>query len=316
MGNNSKESRQKQKEERLGEERLNNQGCLMEIIEYNDCMDILIMFNDEYHATVRTTYNCFKNGSIRNPFFRIGDTSFNKQNCKMKIIEYNNSHDIIIEFQDDYKAKVHTSYQAFVNGEVKNPYYPSVCGVGITGNRYQTNNKEYETWSGILERSFDKKSKNKNPTYKDVTCCDEWLLYDNFYEWLHKQKNFDKWIDGYRWAIDKDILVKGNKIYSPETCCLVPMNVNELFVKNDAVRGDLPVGVTKYFNKFKVQCVNPFTNKIEYFGLHNTIKSAFFAYKNAKENFIKQVAKTEYSKGNITEKCCDAMMNYEVEITD
>ena len=177
--------------------------------------------------------------------------------------------------------------------------------------------KEYESWTKMLQRCYSNKYKEKRPTYQNVTCCEEWLLYENFYEWLHSQENFEQWLNGERWEVDKDILVKGNKIYSPDTCCLVPHGVNCLFTKCNKNRSDLlPLGVRRSWRKFKAICQNPFTKKQEYIGLYSTIEEAFRAYKQYKENIIKQVAEVEYNKGNITKRCYEAMMKYEVEITD
>lgn len=264
---NSKTNREKQKDERLGEEKLNNQGCLM------------------------------------------------------KIIKYNSYSDIIIEFQDEHHAVAYTRYEHFIDGSIKNPYYPQVYGVGTIGDKYPSriNNvktKEYTTWYRMLGRCFDKKIKERQPTYQNASCCKEWLLFENFYEWLHSQENFEKWMNGKLWCLDKDILVKRNKVYSPETCCLVPNNVNTLFVKKDKDRGDFPIGVTKRNNRFLAQCSNSSGNGHEILGFHTNIIEAFLAYKNRKEEIIKQVAEEEYNKGNITQKCYDAMMNYTVEIND
>lgn len=252
---------------------------------------------------------------------RVGEEAVNKQGCLMKIIKYNNCDDIIIEFQDDYKAKIKTQYGHFLSGEVKNPYYKSVFGIGMIGNKYprSINNKitkEYNTWNGMLRRCFDARHKEIHPTYKDAICCEEWLLYENFYEWLHSQENFDKWMLLDKSAIDKDILIKGNKIYSPDTCCLVPLVVNNLFIKSDASRGDLPIGVSKKKDGFVSRCCNPITNERDCLGTYSTSNKAFLAYKPHKENLIKQIAQIEFDKGNITKVCYDAMMNYEVEITD
>ena len=244
----------------------------------------------------------------------------------MKIIEYNNTSNVIVEFQDEYKFKVNTTYGSFTHGNIKNLFAKSVFGVGITGDKYPTKingirEKEYEAWHGMLERCYCKKTKEKQPTYKDATCCEEWLYYPNFYEWLHNQENFDKWYRGKRWCIDKDILIKGNKLYSPNTCCLVPNNVNVLFIKSDAVRGNLPIGVSihpQHHDKFYVQMSISKNNKRKnkFIGLYKNVNDAFNAYKKAKEKHIKQVAQEEYDNDNITKKCYDAMMNYEVEITD
>lgn len=306
---------------RLGEENYNNEDCLMKIIEYNDSKNIIVEFQDKNKARVHTTYNCFLHGEVRNPLIHFDEENLNKQGCLMKIVEYNKAKDIIVEFQDDYRAKVHSQYDKFIKGQIKNPYYPSVCGVGMIGNRYPVSKdykdtKEYALWCRMIRRCFDVKNKRKNPSYQNVTCCEEWLLFENFYEWLRSQENFDKWYDGDMWAIDKDILIKNNKIYSPETCCLVPINVNSLFTKSNATRGSLPIGVERMKNKFRSTCSNPFTKKTEHSCLYSTINEAFRAYKNQKEEIIKQIAETEYSKGNITKQCYEAMLRYEVEIDD
>lgn len=255
----------------------------------------------------------------------------------MKIIEYNNYDDIVVEFQDEHNAKVHTTYGHFLKGGVKNPYHPTSYGVGIIGNKYPVSadckpTKEYTIWQGILRRCYEEDFKIKNPTYKDVTCCKEWLLYENFYEWLHSQENFDKWLNSgkWEWAVDKDILIKGNKVYSSETCCLVPHYVNQLFKKRYAEDDDLSVyinlqvSLSKIGDEFQIRYQNPFTNQTEYFHsyeeveqMHKTYKmQAFQEYKANKESVIKQVANEEYFKGNITNECYKAMMNYKVEITD
>lgn len=246
---------------------------------------------------------------------RLGEEAVNYQNCSMKIIKYNNANDIIVEFQDEYRAKVKTQYKHFVCGKVKNPYQPSIYGIGIVGNKYQTHNnqtgaKEYQLWCSVLERCFDKDFKRKHSTYQDATCCDEWLYYENFYKWLHSQENFDKWYKGDRWAIDKDILIKNNKIYSPETCCLVPQSVNQLFVRHISKRGNLPIGVSYNSGKYASKSSR---NSL---GRYDNIISAFEVYKRHKENLIKEVAEIEYSNNNITKQCYDAMIRYEVEIID
>ncbi len=321
----SKKEYEKQKLKRLGQEGINKQGYLIEIIVYNKYSDIVVRFLDEYKAEVHTSYGAFKNGEVENPFARLNEEKLNKQGCLMKIIKYINATDIIVEFQDKYKAKVHTQWGNFVRGNVKNPYFPSVCGVGIIGNKYPTwsienskHTKEYESWQNMLIRCYDNKVKEKYPTYQNVTCCEEWLLYENFYEWLHSQENFDKWLSGEHWDLDKDILVKGNKIYSPETCCLVPYNVNKLFVKHTSARGELPIGIHRDTKGcgFIARCMNPLSGKRDYLGYRINVLEAFELYKPYKENIIKQVAEIEYNKGNITKKCYDAMIQYEVEITD
>lgn len=252
---------------------------------------------------------------------RMGETKKNHQGYLMKIIKYNNAKNITVEFQDEHKATVMVTYDNFLKGDVKNPYHPIIYNKGIVGSKYSVwvdkkATKEYQTWKSMLQRCFDPKYKEKQPTYNDVTCCNEWLEYENFYEWLHFQPNFDKWYEGKRWAIDKDILFKNNNIYSPKTCCLVPQSINNLFTKSDSTRSKLPIGVHKHYKKYQVFCQNPFTRKQEDLGTYDTELVAFQIYKSYKENIIKQVAEIEYNKGNIIQQCYNAMIEYEVDITD
>lgn len=249
------------------------------------------------------------------------EEKLSNQGSLMKIVEYNGSSDIVVEFQDKHKARVRTIYGNFKLGSVRNPYAPTVYGVGMTGNKYPAkingrNTREYDTWTNMLQRCFNTKLKDKQPSYENVGCCKEWLYFENFYEWLHSQSNFDKWLNGKRWAIDKDILNKRNKFYSPENCCLIPQNVNCLFLKREAERGRYPIGVTYRNEGFLASCHNPFTNQREELGYYSTPEKAFEAYKSYKEDLIKQVAQIEYDNGNITKECYEAMMNYEVEIDD
>lgn len=250
---------------------------------------------------------------------RLGEVRQNNQGTLMTIIDYIDATDITVKLDNKHQTIIyHNTYKNFKNGLIKDPYYPSLYGVGIIGEKYQSRinyklTKEYSTWQGILSRCYNNKKKNAK-SYKQCRVCDEWLLFENFYEWLHSQENFGKWYNGDKWDVDKDILVKGNKIYSPETCCLVPTNVNILFVKRKEYRGELPIGVVKHRNKYVAQCHR--SNQGIYIGIYDTPEEAFQAYKEYKESYIKQVAQEEYSKGNITKQCYDAMINYKVEITD
>ena len=258
---------------------------------------------------------------------RLGLEKINNQGFLMKIIEYTNTRNIKVMFLDKHKCIVNSMWCYFEKGIIDNPYAYNIYGVAARGDKYPAKingviQKEYDTWIGMIKRCYDKKTKEKTPAYKDVTCCEEWLLYENFYEWLHEQENFDKWYNGKRWAVDKDIIHKGNKRYCPEFCCLTPHDVNTLFCKRDVDRGNYPLGVS--LNKNKNKYIAKLSMKYDtgkrhskHIGVYNTPEEAFYlGYKPAKENYIKQVAKIEFDNGNITKKCYDAMINYQIEITD
>lgn len=257
---------------------------------------------------------------------RLGTIRQNNQGCQMKVVEYINTRNIKVQFLDEYKYIRKTSWDNFVKGYVINPYHKSVYDSGMLGAKYVAKiqgvmTKEYEAWIRMIERSCSNKFKENHPTYKDVTCCQEWLLFENFYEWIHSQENFDKWLNGDLWCLDKDILVKGNKIYSPETCCLVPRYVNNIVLKCDAARGHLPIGI-HYYPKMDKYCglISMIKNNKKYkrnCGYYPTPEDAFYlGYKPTKERYIQKIAQEEYDLGNITKRCYEAMMNYKVEITD
>ena len=316
----------KKQQERLEKTNINNEGDIMTIIQYNGTQDILVEFQDEYKGTTKCTWHDFKIGSVHNPnhyiIQRLGEEKYNYQGLHMIIKEYRNYNDIDVMFDNGY-IKKHVHYSEFKNGTIRNHMIPETYGVGVLGDIKTKENgrltKEYSTWTNILQRCYDPKKQEEFPRYKGVTICNEWLYFPNFVEWCHKQTNWNKVLkDRKNFHIDKDIINKGNKIYSPENCSFVPAIVNGLFCKSNAIRGDYPIGVslTKDKASFRARCNNPITKeKLEYRN-YQTPEEAFEKYKEVKEKIIKQVAQEEFDKGNITEKCYDAMMSYQVEITD
>ena len=115
------------------------------------------------------------------------------------------------------------------------------------------------------------------------------MYFPNFYEWLHSQENFQKWLNGKRWALDKDILIKRNKIYSPDTCCLVPQEVNAIFIKGKRKNdNDLPIGVSynRYKSSYVAGCNIGHSGRHKTIGYYNTPEEAFYAYKIYKEEYI------------------------------
>jgi hypothetical protein len=161
----------------------------------------------------------------------------------------------------------------------------------------------------MLERSYSKNIKDVQPSYKNVTVCEEWHNFQNFAQCFEENYN-PEYMHG--WHLDKDILVKGNKVYSPETCCFVPHEVNTLFTKKNVNRGEYPIGVTN--SKWGLRAYVSINNKSTDLGSYRTPEEAFQAYKTAKEQYIKEVA--DKWKGLISDEVYQAMYNYQVEITD
>lgn len=247
---------------------------------------------------------------------RIGEINISNEGYKMLIIEYYNHKNIIVEFQDEYKARANCTYDNFKNGRVKNPYRRSVYGKGYLGEgkySWSTHEKIYDEWNSMLLRCYDEKYHKNQQTY--INCeVEEYLLnFQNFAQWY--EENYYE-IEGEKMTLDKDILFKGNKIYSRNTMIFVPQRINSLFVKCNKTRGNYPVGVNyhKGTNKLEARC-STLEKRINlgYFPLNKPFQ-AFTCYKNFKENYIKQVA-DEY-KDLIPIELYEAMYKYEVEIND
>ena len=252
--------------------------------------------------------------------YRVGEISYNKYGSLMKIIEYRNSDDIDIIFPNYNYIVFNKQYHNFKNGNIKCPYDKTILNIGYIGDgNYKTTNGlvgklkdnsiQYKYWYSMLRRCFDEKFKINHKSYKDCTVDEEWHNFQNFAKWF--DENYYE-IDNERMHLDKDILIKENKIYSPETCIFVPQRINDLFVKCDKSRGEYPIGVIKTKNNKFYSYVNVI--KRVHLGSYKTPEDAFNAYKTFKENYIKQVA-DDY-KDKIPKKLYDAMYKYEVEITD
>ena len=260
-----------------------------------------------------------KNVKVSKNKERLGETVM--QNCGEVafIVEYVNSQDITIQFKTSGEL-AKTSYNNFVKGEIKSHFTPSVYGVGITGLEptRDANGEMFDSyicWCDMLRRCYSAKLQEKHPTYKGCSVCDEWLYYSNFKKWYNE--NYYE-INNKTSQLDKDILIKGNKVYSPNTCVFVPQFINKLFIKCQNVRGELPIGVRynktgkKYEARLRVFKDGKKTRK--YLGSFDTADEAFEVYKKAKENYIKEIA-DEY-KDKIPTELYEAMYTYEVSIDD
>ena len=182
----------------------------------------------------------------------------------------------------------------------------SDCCVWATKDGKRVQKNAYKHWIAMMSRCYGK-VKEKETTYIDCKVCDEWLVYSNFEKWFNQH-----YVEGY--ALDKDILVKGNKVYSPDTCCFVPKAINNLLNKHAKDRGCLPIGITKSGRGF-VARLN-MVNTRRYLGFFKTSGEAFSVYKESKEAYIKDVAQEYYDKGLITINVYNALLNYKVEIAD
>lgn len=242
---------------------------------------------------------------------RVGLSNTNIYGEEYIITEYVNNETVYIIFPEyDYTRKI--SWRTFEKGKITTPYSPTVYNKGYIGegsHTCTTDPNAYTTWQGMIRRCYDEKYKKKRPTYNECEVCSEWLNFQNFVEWYNE--NYYT-IENVKIHLDKDILEKGNKIYSPTTCVFAPIEINSLFTKTDSKRGDLPIGVD-YHNK-KYRATMNVNKKHIHIGLYDTIEEAFGAYKRDKEKYIKEIA--DSYKDFIPNKLYNALYEYEVEWED
>lgn len=247
---------------------------------------------------------------------KTGDTFKNNEGCEFVVIDYINHSKILIKFQDVYEFEKFTDAKSIRLGNIKNLYFKSILGIGFLGvGSYVANvkrrpTKAYSLFLSMFNRCYSEKYQEKQPTYIGCSVAPEW----------HNFQNFAKWFDinnlkcGINYQLDKDILVKGNKIYSPDTCCFVPKEINSLLLNNKAKRGKFPLGVWFEKDKFISACHNK--GKQIYIGSFDTPEEAFEAYKIYKENLIVEIAKEYFEQDLISFDVYKALLNYKIEITD
>lgn len=225
---------------------------------------------------------------IINSDLRLGQTKENNSGSPMKIIRYVNAANVIVEFQDDHKFTKMTTYQNFERGTIINPWHPTVYNNGFLGEgKYmaKVNNastKKYSIWSSILSRCYNEKERHKYSAYIDCIVCDEWLNFQTFAKWF--DDNYYDVDDGKRMHIDKDILIKGNKVYSPDTCIFVPQRFNMLFIKqNREVDTDLPNGIRRCVGGYRAEY------NTKSLGVFKNLEDAINRYLTEKRIHIKQL---------------------------
>ena len=177
-----------------------------------------------------------------------------------------------------------------------------VYGVGINDANYTVINRIrvdgkykitgqcpfHRTWLSMLARCYSKSNLVRYLTYKDCLVCEEWLTFSTFKKWMESQDYKGK-------QLDKDLLVQGNKLYSPETCVFVDAKINTFTVDSAKSRGRYMIGACWYKdkNKFRANCSNPFTGKSDHLGYFTDELSAHLAWKKRKHELACQLADSD-----------------------
>ena len=232
----------------------------------------------------------------------------------VEVTEYIDSHNITVKFLNTGAIKNTTAY-ALTTGILKDSEVHATHKYGVMDipNELQKGKpkpREYSIWNGIRQRCYNENNRDNLMSYKGIKMSDNFKLYSYFKEWCHKQIGFNE--DG--WHLDKDILVKGNKVYSEDTCCFVPPEINCTITNNKSVRGRFPQGVTYNRTKTRYRAKIRRGAKLESLGTYDTPEEAFYAYKPIKEACIKSLA--EKWKDKIDPRVYESLMRWEINITD
>lgn len=235
----------------------------------------------------------------------LGEIRKNKFGTPMKIIQYNTRDNIYIKFLDENGYETYTTYQNFKKGQIKNPYDRTVYGVGYIGNGcYKSKDEndrktpEYTTWNNMIQRCYVEEYIKTHPAYGDCIIIDEWHNFQNFAKWYHE--NFYDVGEG-RMHIDKDILMKGNRLYSPERCLIIPQRINMIFMNKPNSQG-LPNGINKMKSGYRAMY------NTKYLGIFKSVEEAINAHDTEMRIHIKSV--TEDYGDKLPSKVRMALLNW------
>lgn len=178
-----------------------------------------------------------------------------------------------------------------------------IHGVGVNDLLDVGNTTIFKLWHSMLTRCYADYAPRKFPSYIDCSVCEEWLTFSNFKKWVESPES--NYREGYQ--LDKDILIQGNREYSPNACCFVPLELNTLITIHKNTCSDTPVGVNRFRDKYVAR-----VSGVGYLGIYDTPEDAFSAYKTAKEQRIKQVATDYFNRGEINKEVYEALMRYSV----
>lgn len=244
------------------------------------------------------------------PSVKVGDIFTNKEGCSYTVVDYNGAHNVTVRFNDEDAFETTQNVSNVKIGSVKNPFYPTVFGIGFIGDgchkaKYEgVNDLAYSTWMSMFVRCYCDKRYKRNSSYADCSVAPEWHNFQNFAEWI---KNHEHYGIGYQ--LDKDLLSEGNRIYSPEYCSLIPVEINSLIVKARPSKNGLPKGVDFYKRNGMFRARISIKNKSKEIGFFDSAEEARDAYNKEKALYVRMVAdEWRYRiKGNVY----DSLINRE-----
>lgn len=229
----------------------------------------------------------------------------------LTVLKYEKAIRILVKHNDEHGHEMWTQADRIRKGVVRNPFEKHKNGLSFTGYGYCCNIDKklrdtiYGTWRGAVQRTItDNYGKRMaRNVYKDATLCSEWYNFQNFCRFVCENSYYQV---GFQ--LDKDLLVRGNKHYSPDTCCFLPLELNGVICSDFENKNGLPIGVNRKGDYYEaaLSC----RGKRKRIGAYDTTEEASAAYVVAKEAYIKELA-LEY-KDQIEPRAFEALMNWTV----
>lgn len=303
----------------VGERFQMESGLWIEVMRYETGKKIHIRFEQSgYECVVEGKQIRLRNiEDVYTKYPQPGQIFDMNLNGKLEVVEYISSDKVRVKF---LATGFETTAEAcqLKRGTVKDLLLPRVAGVGFTGVGPHVGYDEghsaswaYLKWIGMLKRCYTPDNEVVAGIYGDVTVCSDWHNFQVFAEWAKAQVGYGN----ERWAIEKDLLIKGNKVYSPDACCFLPQELNNQLLKATKVRGKYPIGVSLNTpNGRFVAHLSGNDGVSSHLGMFDTAYDAFLCYKEAKEKRLKTLANKW--RDQIDPRAYEALMNYTVEITD
>lgn len=144
----------------------------------------------------------------------------------------------------------------------------------------------FRKWHSMIRRCYSKTYQERGGTtnYKQVTVCDDWLVFSNFWFWAKDKDYKDK-------DLDKDIIgnLLGKREYSPDTCCFIENRLNKFLCIRGNARGAYPVGVTLQGTGYQARCTLGAVSKRDYLGTFKTPEEAHKAWQVAKLTYGREL---------------------------
>lgn len=241
-----------------------------------------------YVDMVQVVNNMARNQPSENNKKRIGEKFFHPKYGEYTITSYTNCEEVSIRFKNTGYEYV-TSYNHIQNIEVRDRWYK--CKYGSHIGDCETNIDAYKTWYNMIYRC------QHSVGYEDVCVCKEWHEFATFLKWYNNQYKEDNW------HLDKDILSNGVRIYSPQTCCFLPPEINTFFEKFKKAKG---FSYNKKRKKYEAYCRE--RGKYIHLGLYQTPAEARIAYLNYKRNLLEELINPYL--GKISIELYNAMKKY------